>query len=102
MLAEYTPGVAERHRQWQLMGSYPASLQAVAGAGYRIWHLGGCATKNALPGCAECVRGSGCACAWASLKLPPLREVSAASLRAEARPPPATISPASPASFALL
>ncbi len=76
ILAEYTPGVAERHRQWEIMPRYPASLMETSEAGYRIWHLGGSGTKNAIEKCGSCK--------WSSLPLPGLREVSKATLRAEA------------------
>ena len=76
ILAEYTPGVAERHRQWEIMPRYPASLTEASEAGYRIWHLGGSGTKNAIEKCGSCK--------WSSLPLPGLREVSKGTLRAEA------------------
>ena len=76
ILAEYTPGVAERHRQWEIMPRYPASLTDASEAGYHIWHLGGSGTKNAIERCGGCK--------WSSLSLPGLREVSKGTLRAEA------------------
>ena len=88
-ILEYTPGIAERH-QWSLLLQYPASLEALHGAGYHMYHLGGLGIhahshkpthplacfqrKRTLPGCA-----------WRDMPLPALRKVTPAALRAEAR-----------------
>ncbi|KAL1522571.1 hypothetical protein AB1Y20_017556 [Prymnesium parvum] len=73
ILTEYTPGVMERQQKWAALAAYPASLRTLWRAGYRIFNLEG-TSKNS-----EAAAGG----AWRSQPLPPLREVSNASLHAE-------------------
>lgn len=73
ILAEYTPGVMERRRDWSGVADYPASLRALQRAGYRIFNLQGTQKNQVLTTTKP----------WSSLPLPSLREVSNASLRAE-------------------
>ena len=72
--AEYTPGVMERKRQWGALADYPRSLKTLATAGYRLFNLQG-TTKN--------MRNMDTN--WTTEALPSLREVSRASIEAEAR-----------------
>jgi hypothetical protein len=88
LMAEYTPGVAERHRRWGMMPKYARSLAALREAGYRLFHLGGinlvddqrsprhplgCLVRKAT------VKG----CDWHALPLSPLREIGEVAVRAE-------------------
>ena len=73
ILTEYTPGVQERKRDWAAMRTFPRSLQILKEAGYRVWNLEG-TSKNRLYGPKS---------SWRRSVLPPLREVTDSSLRAE-------------------
>ena len=87
LFTEYTPGAAERHRQWHLLPAYAASLRAVQSAGYRVWHLGGSSAERftEVPCVEPRSRRTVAGCRWASLALPALREVSEVTVAAEAR-----------------
>ena len=91
VLMEYTPGVIERSHQWERAPEYAASLRAFASAGYRGYHLEATA-KNRQPWkeLSKLQKASGGArpagatpTSWASVPLPPLDEISEATLRAE-------------------
>lgn len=86
IMAEYTPGVAERARKWELLPEYQKILFAIHGAGYRTWNLGGLSLRDEhsnLP----CVLNSWTLkdCDWRQQSLIPLREVGKAALHAEGR-----------------
>lgn len=74
ILTEYTPGVMERARKWSELAAYPASLRALWRSGYRLFNLQGTAKNTRIT-----THGT----PWSALPLPPLREVSNASLVAE-------------------
>ena len=91
VLMEYTPGVIERSHQWERAPEYAASLRAFASAGYKGYHLEATA-KNRQPWkeLSKLQKASGGArpagatpTSWASVPLPPLDEISEATLRAE-------------------
>ena len=77
VLTEYTPGAAERLSGWGggRLREYPASLRAFKSAGYRMWHLASTRKGERTKG----MRSGD----WRTVPLPPLREVTTATVRAE-------------------
>jgi len=71
VLTEYSPGVAERARRLVDLREFAHSLEAFASAGYKMYHLRGVTKSGALKG------------NWSLLQLPPLDEITAATLAAE-------------------
>ena len=86
LLAEYSPGVAERARTWSMLPRYSASLAALRDAGYRMWHLGSVGLLNGRP-TLPCLqyRRTKAGCEWGKLPLPPLREIGDVAIQAEQR-----------------
>ena len=62
----------ERQRNWRRLVDYPTSLQTLSNSGYRIFNLEGTSKNRDTMGTN-----------WTTAALPPLREVTNASLRAE-------------------
>ena len=70
----YTPGVLERKYEWERLAEYPASLRTFQAAGYQIWHLFGTGK-----GADHLLESN-----WSAMReLPPLAEVTDATIRAE-------------------